>query len=434
MALALLAACGAVIGAACENTAGQCELTAECTGAPGVVPGACDPNIADGPIPETCGTFASASADAAAGNGSPSQPYSTLEQAIDAAKQTSARVVYACAETFTENVVLPADFILYGGLDCKNGWALAPEARTTVAPAADIPLTFEAGETIHVENVLALAPDGAPADAASEATLSGGSSIAALALSGSKVDLLRCDLVAGNGAPGATIAAAPQGPAAPNGERGEDACVSGGTGLGGTGGDQTCDAMTSGGDGGMAGESGAPDGQSGVSGSPPGVGGAPGTGQTASNDCTPGVPGTKGGTGDPGEGGELSPGLLDTATWKGNPGTSGKAGRDGSGGGGGRRRQGLHGRPAGRGWGRRRRRRVRGRGGQGRRRRWEQHRPVGRGRGRLARSIDAHGPRRRRRRDRRSGPEGRARRDRGRRGRGLGRLRGVRRRRRRRRR
>lgn len=330
MVLPLLAVCGAILGLSCENTAGQCELTAECTGAPGVVPGACDPNIADGPIPDTCGTFVSASASPGEADGSPARPFTTFEQAIEAAASSGARVVYACAETFTEAVVLPADFVVYGGLDCKNGWILGQEARTTIAPDAGVPITFEAGETIHVENVQALAPDGAPPDPASENPLSGGSSIAAIARPGSKVELLRCDLVAGDGAPGTTIAPDPPGPAAPGGDPGEAACAA--QGNGGKGGKLECEQPTHGGDGGNGGQDVMLDGSPGLAG---GAGGTPGSGQLEDGTaCTPGAAGSPGMTGEPGEGGKLVPELLDAA-WKGSAGADGKNGRQGNGGGGG---------------------------------------------------------------------------------------------------
>lgn len=339
LCLTLLAAGGAVVGASCENTAGQCELTAECTGAPGVVPGACDPNVTNDPVPEICGVFASATASVAEAIGSRDKPFPTLAQAIDAASTNGTLVVYACAETFAEALVLPSGVTVYGGLDCKNGWVLDPAARTTVEPAAGVPLTFEPGETIHVENVLALAPPGAPADPAAADPLSGGTSIAGVAEPGSKVDLLRCELVAGDGAGG--LEPPPPSPAelpaADDGQAGDDGCIAVGGGDGGPGGQGTCDGQnTAGGTGGLAGADPGNPGVIGNPGLPAGDGGSGGDGQPDSaGACTEGGQGADGADGAHGQGASLSATLVDPVTHKGSRGQDGKAGAPGAGGGGG---------------------------------------------------------------------------------------------------
>ncbi|MEZ4298339.1 MAG: hypothetical protein R3B70_25525 [Polyangiaceae bacterium] len=191
--------------AACENTAGNCELTAECSGSPGIPTATCDPEKSDTTVPDTCGIFASPTASPG-GDGTSASPFSTLAEAIEAAEKSGTRTVYACAGTFPETVTLPGDFLLHAGLDCEKGWSFDPAARTTLAPPAGIPLTIEAtaGDPTRATNLAVQAPPGAAPDPPSENPLSGGSSIAALALPGAKVELVRCDLTAADGAPGAT--------------------------------------------------------------------------------------------------------------------------------------------------------------------------------------------------------------------------------------
>lgn len=331
VALALFAV-SAAIGVACENTAGQCELTAECTGAPGINPGDCDPNASEGPIPETCGTFARADADPDISDGSPDRPFTTLTKAVQVAVDSGAHIVYACTGTFVENVALPPDFIVYGGLDCENQWAPDPDARTTIAPATGIAVTFQPGGKTTVQNIRAEAPDGSPADPGNVAP-SGGSSIAALAEQGATVELERCDFVAGAGAPGASIPTPEQGMPAQDGVRGQNACVE--NGMGGEGGVFVCTQSTAGGNGGDGGDTVLQDGKSGVPGNPTGPGGDSGKGQVGGAMCDAGQPGDPGVAGAAGTGGARPAALIDLKTLLGVAGTDGKAGADGGGGGGG---------------------------------------------------------------------------------------------------
>ncbi|MBK8252107.1 MAG: hypothetical protein IPK82_05500 [Polyangiaceae bacterium] len=318
---------------ACENTAGNCELTAECTGAPGVTEGACDPNIADDTIPSTCGVFASPNAGAP-GDGSPQSPFTSLADAIEAASKTSARRVYACAGTFSENITVPGDFIVYGGLNCNGTWLAQQDGRTTIAPQSGIPITAlpGSGNATHIENVAAIAPPGAAPDGTSTNPLAGGSSIAMVALEEANVELLRCDLTAGDGAMGITVDPDSAPNAAPNGNSGEDACST--SGLGGMGGATQCEVSTKGGNGGKGGEPGAINGEPGIAGDPTASAGTPGSGQTDVDNCTPGGDGPAGETGKQGSGAPETNILLDSE-WKGVAGEDGKPGREGGGGGGG---------------------------------------------------------------------------------------------------
>lgn len=339
LGIAALAAHGWLVAAGCENTAGDCQLTAECTGAPGQTtttttsaPATCVPGEGAGPLADTCGLFVSASAEPG-GDGSQARPFSTLAAAIEAAKDRPERRVYACAETFAEAVVLPAELTLHGGLDCANGWAFDADARTTIAPTAGIPVTFAPGKKTRVENVEIVAPPGAPPDPASANPLSGGSSIAALAQPGSTVELVRCDLEAGDGAPGASAMELPPVAAAADGGSGDAACLTGAGGLAGVNGCGDPPTSTNGGNGGMGGDTVSADGMPGS----PGQGAfsaAGGSPQTGATPCTAGDPGQSGDPGKAGAGGALKGTLLDEEH-KGSPGTAGEAGRPGNGGGGG---------------------------------------------------------------------------------------------------
>ncbi len=332
-ALPLLAALSWAVGAGCENTAGDCELTAECAGAPGST-ASCDPSKTSA-VADTCGAFVSATAEAG-GDGTRAKPFATFAEAVALATKNGTRRVYACSETFAEAVELPGETALYGGLDCAKGWAFSTKGRTTLAPASGVPITFDAGATIHVENVHAKAPDGAPPDDAIENPRSGGSSIAAVALPSSDVELLRCELEAGKGADGK--AADPDGPlgVAPDGKVGADAC---GTGKGGATFVSQCpDPSAPGGEGDTSGGRGG-DGEGAQPVEPPAPGNGPhggiaGTLQMSMALCSEGGPGSPGTNGDAGSGGQSLTTLLDD-DFKGAPGLSGKQGISGGGGGGG---------------------------------------------------------------------------------------------------
>ena len=333
--LPFLAAAAWAIGAGCENTAGDCELTAECTGAPGTT-ASCDPSKVTGPVADTCGVFVSASAKPG-GDGTRAKPLATFATAVDSAKKSGARRVYACAETFAEAVSLPAEFTVYGGLDCAKSWASSTKGRTTLAPPSGVPITFGAGATTRVENVRATAPNGAAPGSDPANPRSGGPSIAAIALPESDVELVRCELEAGAGADGiAADEETPLGPA-PAGEDGAAACT---TGEGAAFVPQTCsDPSAPGGEvdtnGGRGGDG---EGTPGLLPPAPGAGdagGMAGVTQTISVTlCTEGGTGKSGADGGDGKGGQSTATVLDDK-YKGAPGEDGKHGVSGGGGGGG---------------------------------------------------------------------------------------------------
>ncbi|WP_437600641.1 hypothetical protein [Sorangium sp. So ce590] len=127
--------------------------------------------------------------------------------------------VYACAEMFEEAVELPVGVKLFCGLDCANGWGWIGETtKTIVAPGEEaIALKVMRGEgTARVEDVSVRAADAQAAGASSNAVL----------VDGAEAELVRCELIAGNGADGAEGENAPSevpAQAAP-GNAGTNAC------------------------------------------------------------------------------------------------------------------------------------------------------------------------------------------------------------------
>ncbi|MFO0591748.1 MAG: hypothetical protein U0441_29645 [Polyangiaceae bacterium] len=331
-ALALMAASAFGVFAGCENTAGDCNLTAECGGPGGGAE--CDPNKADGPVDEACGVFVSPAAKPG-GTGTRAAPFATFAEALTAVKKSATPRIYACSGAFAEALDLPAGLTLYGGLDCAKSWAHTDDGRTAIAPASGVPLTFRAGATIHVENLHVTAPDGAAPDGTGDDPRSGGASIGAVALPSADIEIVRSEIQAGKGADGAPASELPVLGASAQGLNGEDAC--GPTGLGGAVATVLCpdpaqqghEIDASGGRGG----DGAPVGTDATAGTGP-LGGAPGAVQPDGGICVAGTMGGTGTDGAEGTGGQSTAALL-TSEYKGYPGTDGSPGHAGSGGGGG---------------------------------------------------------------------------------------------------
>jgi hypothetical protein len=230
-----------------------------------VTPLECIPSQANGPVGDKCGgIFVASSTGADTNSGSRATPVATLGKAIELALAGNKRV-YACADTFTEAVVVPAGIEIYGGLDCKTGWSYTEAARTLLTSAADeVPLKLSSGVegTTKIENVSVTALD---------AKKAGGSSIAVI-IDNVTAALTRCDFIAGNGVAGADGEMPIDTPeVGEGGGAGSDTCVAP---AGGVPGVKTCGAdMTSGGLGGNGGitaiDMGA--GQGGLDGQPPDV-------------------------------------------------------------------------------------------------------------------------------------------------------------------
>lgn len=201
-------------------------------GGGGGIPAGCVPSDIDMPVASTCGVFVSSSLGDDSNEGSKSAPLASLAVAIGKAS-TKGVPLYACAETFVEAVALGAPVTIYGGLDCAADWAyVGPTKKSLLMGKADeVPLRMSAeadGTAIYDFTIQA-----------ADATAPGGSSIAIIA-DAVKAAIVRCDVVAGNGATGA-VGMTPMdsvGPTDPSdativGNSGATACASATSQLGG---------------------------------------------------------------------------------------------------------------------------------------------------------------------------------------------------------
>jgi len=324
----LLVGCGVSGTCGCDDS---CAATRSCTtGSAGTAGGSgtstgssCPDDPADGDVDGTCGVWVSAILGDDTNPGTQDAPVRTLQRGVDLAPGGH---VYACAETYFEEVRLPAGTSLHGGWFCQNGWKQT-DKRATIAPVHDvIPLRLIKGDgTSLVTDIVARA-----ADAANP----GGSSIATWADDGADVELRRVELRAGDGAPGANgehggLQPATSGTA---GFGGNAACTAP-IGEGGLPPATACDDGTSvGGEGGDGSEAAA---QPGGEGTPNYGAGKGGLGEEASPVCTAGTDGAAGISGLDGAGaaagGNLTlEGFVGPA---GSPGTPGKVAQGGGGGG-----------------------------------------------------------------------------------------------------
>lgn len=204
-ALAAGAAASACSGAEDCADNGTCphSQASSSGGTTGGDPGAaCVPKKGEPPPPDECGLWVSSSQghDGSYG-GFKYAPVRSIKEALKRVSKpdwAGARI-YVCAEEFTGHLVVPAGTMIYGGLDCNDGWIWIGDTRksTVKAPPDLVAMRLSAGEgTTRVEDLTVVAADGHEP---------GRSSIAALA-SGVTAELVRCELVAGDatdGAPGA---------------------------------------------------------------------------------------------------------------------------------------------------------------------------------------------------------------------------------------
>ncbi|WP_437726441.1 hypothetical protein [Sorangium sp. So ce861] len=304
----------------------------------------CVPRESTGAVDDACGVFVSASHAGFVGTGTKTEPFGSLQEAIDKAQQNNTGRVYACAgdgEEFSEVVEVPGGVTLYGGLDCHNGWIWAGEANKTVLTASEgmIPLTMGGSSgTVRIEDLHVVA-----GSTQQQHNGAGVSSIAALA-HGTAVELVRCVLEAGDAAPGAAGAAFTE-PAMAGmpGLTGSPACTRtdserapGGAAIVnrcGTPDDSTDDSI-----GGFGGWSYPAMGGPGGDGLPllPASGDEEnhGTGWSTPSRCTNGSSGNSRPMGAPGTSAE-GPGSISLTGYAGVPGAPGRRGAPGQGGGGG---------------------------------------------------------------------------------------------------
>jgi hypothetical protein len=265
-------------------------------------------------------------------DGTKGAPLATLGAGITRAGDKGGRV-YACAQEFAEAIEVPAGIEIYGGLDCATDWKYVEGQKTTIASAADlVPVTLLGGEGARLEDVIARA---------ASATMPGGSSVAVLAQEGAEAELVRSELIAGDGMEGAPGGdGGDQLAAAENGQEGKKGCGNLDDPVtppdGGEQSVNTCDgSMSVGAKGGNGGQAPNGSGQSGDTGDL-GRGGPAGIGETVAA-CLVGGQGDSGIVGNPGTGGgeDGALGTLSAGGIAGANGQSGLAGERGKGGGGG---------------------------------------------------------------------------------------------------
>jgi hypothetical protein len=292
--------------------------------------------------------FVSSSLGDDANEGTKERPLRTLSAAMVKAA-ADAKPLYACAETFNEAVVLEAGIDVFGGLECANGWRWIGETtKTTLAAGSDqIPLTLTASASGALVADFAIE--------AADAMTDGGSSIA-MVVDGATAALVRCDVRAGNGMPGAkgetpTDSVGPTDPTDPEikGNDGAAACMAPDQQFGGAAKENSLCPVASGGPLGGAGgngtliEGGAGGAQTANSQTAQGGAGQPSTDPMNLWSCAVGMglgggnTGSNGAPGDPGAGANdaASLGTLSSTGYTGLAGQPGLPGAPGQGGGGG---------------------------------------------------------------------------------------------------
>ncbi len=289
----------------------------------------CAPSEQGNTVPNSCGIFVRLEGKDT-DPGTSDLPVATLAKAVQLAAGKGH--IYACTQTFAENLTITAGLKLYGGLDCNQSWLYSGSGGTptVIAPAAGIPLVLtSSADGVRLRGFQFVAPPGvAP----------GGSSIAVLATGVTGV-IESSELVAGaaaDGSPGSDASPGANGTPA-DGLVGGDACLTASP-VAAAGPTNDC-GDSSGGAGGVGGLSmggkGAP-GAPGASGS--GGSGDPGGGWT----CASGGDGHSGadaGKGTSGPGGATL-GKLAADGYHGADGANGERGKAGQGGGGGGGRSG----------------------------------------------------------------------------------------------
>ena len=303
----------------------------------------CPEDPAEGPIEEACGVWVSATLGADTNAGTQAAPVKTLTRAVELAAAGAGRI-YACAETYDETLILPADISLHGGFDCAKGWAYVAQKlepgdhhAVIIAGPDQFPVMVVKGATEKLglsTNLYVQAADSA---------IPSGSSIAVFVRDDVQLTMTRSTFVSGDAMPGpdglsgdmmGDMMPAPGG--AP-GNKGADAC-SAAVSKGGVSPENACtDDVSRGGAGGDGGEMVAADGSPGAPMSAP-PSGAGGLGEQNAPSCTSGQPGASGASGAFGKGGGEPGGPYGRLTfngYEGYPGADGKPGAPGQGGGGG---------------------------------------------------------------------------------------------------
>ncbi|AKU96900.1 hypothetical protein AKJ09_03564 [Labilithrix luteola] len=112
----------------------------------------------DGELTEQFGVFVSARGSDTA-EGTRRAPLATLSAAIRMAKSKGRRV-YACAETYNENVVMEDGVPMLGGIDCSAGWKFSSSLRARIeAPASPAVLAKGITKATVIGGFEIVAPD-----------------------------------------------------------------------------------------------------------------------------------------------------------------------------------------------------------------------------------------------------------------------------------
>lgn len=110
-------------------------------------------------IADAFGIFVSSSlGNDLTGNGSRALPFATLGHAIVAAKQANRRV-YACAETYTENVDFADGVDIYGYFDCTSSWKTTQTRARTLAPKSPAATATKISKDTRIDSLEIVAPD-----------------------------------------------------------------------------------------------------------------------------------------------------------------------------------------------------------------------------------------------------------------------------------
>ncbi|MGK3969575.1 hypothetical protein WMF01_54390 [Sorangium sp. So ce1667] len=207
--------CGASTLTGCPYSDPCWEVEA-CEPDPVPPPGPCEGEPHTAPALDECGVFVSASSGNDRNPGTKGEPVKTLQHAIGLAAsgrgngEAPTRRVYACGESFEEEITLPSGVDLWGSRLCDDGgdwsyeWSgIGPNASTVIAPPARIPLRVLGGDeagiagndaTSLIVGVRAVAADASASD--------GKSSFAMILSSGARAIVRDSKIIAGNGKDG----------------------------------------------------------------------------------------------------------------------------------------------------------------------------------------------------------------------------------------
>jgi hypothetical protein len=125
-------------------------------------------------VNDAAGVFVSASLGTATGDGSRAHPMASLTAGIAAAKKAKRRV-YACAETYAEQVQLAEGVHVFGYFACNAGWTIGAAHAVVKAPASPAVTATNIGMPTRIEAVDMVSPDFADKAQTSIALLASGS-------------------------------------------------------------------------------------------------------------------------------------------------------------------------------------------------------------------------------------------------------------------